>query len=304
MAEITKIAWCQSSWNGWIGCSKIAEECQFCYAAEMDSRKRWDGGRTHWGPGVPRYRTKPANWAKPRQWNEEQKKRIEAGVIEPWRVFGGSLMDWADNEVDPTWRAAYWRLIAETPLLTWLLLTKRAPNIERMLPPGFSRKTYPHVWLGTTAGTQKRVDVDGMRLLLTDAAVSFLSIEPQLEEVNLRAWLRAAHELQRRPWVIIGGESGRQARPFDIGWARIVLAQCREFGAPAFMKQIGARGFEARLAAARASDEPSDRLWFGGWTRVDKGGESRWVRQYRTKDPAGADPAEWPADICVREFPK
>jgi len=314
MAETTKISWCHSTWNAWIGCTKVAPECDNCYAADMDARKRWDGGRTHWGPGVPRYRTSASNWRLPIRWNALQRMKLaawsagldmvngdEAELLargftkpEPWRVFGGSLMDWADNEVDPAWRADYWQLIRDTPALTWLLLTKRAPNIKRMLPADFSCEAYPHVWLGTTAGTQARVDSDGMRLLEIDAAAHFLSVEPQLESLDLFSWLTQAYARGRRPWVINGGESGKNARPFAIDWARLNLAVCRAQGAPFFMKQLGAHVTWGGYAS------PGEH-WPDGTLKNDTG---RGHFRVMLKDRAGANPDEWPEDIRIREFPQ
>jgi protein gp37 len=50
--------------------------------------------------------------------------------------------------------------------------------------------------------------------------VSFLSIEPQLEAIDLIPWLQKTVSLGRRAWVIVGGESGRKARPLNIEWVR------------------------------------------------------------------------------------
>ena len=90
MAEKTGIAWCDSTFNPVIGCTKVGPGCDNCYAAEQDSRRRWDGGRIHWGPGVPRYRTSDSNWAQPLRWNAKQEDYMRQGDAPPWRVFCGS----------------------------------------------------------------------------------------------------------------------------------------------------------------------------------------------------------------------
>lgn len=311
MGEQTGIAWCKSTFNPWEGCTKVAPECDNCYAAVRDA---WIHKGKHWGPGAPRRHTSPANWRKPRLWNTAQRALVQAGHKEPWRVFGGSLMDWADNDVDPVWREAYWNLIRETPYLTWLLLTKRMPNVAKMLPADFSRHQYGHVWLGTTAGTQARIMTDGMRLLDIDAYVQFLSIEPQLEAVNVEAWLEKATRLGRRVWVIVGGESGRKARALNIEWLRIVVQQCKAFDAPVFVKQMGPKPYEwlpsagklqgTEHALAHLGEAHPQRRWFQDWTLTHlPGGVTRWYRYPQLKDPAGADPAEWPEELRVQEFP-
>ena len=69
MAKQTSIAWCKSTLNPWIGCSRVSEGCNSCYAEALDKRMRF-GGATHWGPGVPRHRTSAANWKAPLMWNK------------------------------------------------------------------------------------------------------------------------------------------------------------------------------------------------------------------------------------------
>lgn len=83
-------------------------------------------------------------------------------------------------------------------------------------------------------------------------------------------------------WVIVGGESGRGARPFDLAWARSVVAQCRGAGVPVFVKQLGASPYESVSAAT-----------------VGKGGVG-----LALKESKGGDMAEWPEDLRVREWPR
>lgn len=72
-------------------------------------------------------------------------------------------------------------------------------------------------------------------LLEVPSVVRFVSVEPQLEPVDLTAWLP---QLQ---WVICGGESGPSARVFDLAWARTLRDQCSGTGTPFFFKQVGGR---------------------------------------------------------------
>lgn len=134
MAEVTKIAWCDSTFNPWIGCTEISTAksggggCDNCYARELDKRHRW-GGATHWGVGVPRYKTSEHAWKQPLKWNEKAKA---GGPV--WRVFCASLADVFDNEVDQEWRWDLFKLIYATPNLSWLLVTKRIGNVRGMIP--------------------------------------------------------------------------------------------------------------------------------------------------------------------------
>ena len=68
MTERTAIEWADSTFNPWIGCTKISPGCDHCYAeAEMDLRRH----RVEWGAGKSRSRTAPANWALPLRWNAQ-----------------------------------------------------------------------------------------------------------------------------------------------------------------------------------------------------------------------------------------
>lgn len=310
MAETTGIAWTDSTFNPWIGCTKVSPGCDNCYAETLDKRHRW-GGDTHWGAGKPRMRTSAANWRKPLAWN---RKAAESG--KPWRVFCASLADVFDNEVPRDWRVDLWNLIEATPHLTWLLLTKRIGNFLRIwsgwTPP-------PNVWIGATIVNQEEADRDIPKLLATPAAKRFVSYEPALGPITWRdppndigeprfSYLeRVDGEGPRIDWIIVGGESGPWARPFNIQWARDTVNQCRLAGVAPFVKQLGSfvidrndGGFEGdgddRWPAGTANK--LDEHPFG---YVDEAQGSP-VR-IRLKDRAGADPAEWPEDLRVQEFP-
>lgn len=156
----------------------------------------------------------------------------------------------------------------------------------------------PNVWLGTSVEDQDAADERIPHLLRTPAAVRFLSCEPLIGPV----------EIPRRPescwdhkwagpgnvcpnckdgpvehpigWVIVGGESGPGARPFDVAWARSLIRQCRAAGVACFVKQLGARPFESHVTV---------------------GGDRRWAD---LSDRKGGDPEEWPEELRVREWPE
>ena len=124
MAEHTEIAWCDSTFNPWIGCQKVSPGCDHCYAeALMDHRHH----RVEWGPHGERKRTSEANWKLPLRWS----KKARASGTRP-RVFCASLADVFDNQVPIQWRTDLFDLIARTSELDWLLLTKRPENLARM----------------------------------------------------------------------------------------------------------------------------------------------------------------------------
>jgi protein gp37 len=135
-------------------------------------------------------------------------------------------------------RERLWKLIAETPNLDWLLLTKRPHRVAHLAP---WRKTWPYnVWLGTTVENQRWAEKRVPQLLAHAAAVHFLSCEPLLGPVDLTTWLPVRGRERVVGWVIAGGESGHGARPMNPDWARALRDQCQEHGVPFHFKQWGA----------------------------------------------------------------
>jgi protein gp37 len=218
MASKTGIAWCDSTFNPWIGCTKISPACDNCYAESIiDTRLHV----AKWGAGQPRHRTSVANWKQVERWNAKPFYECEACgwrgeddtqsdrlricmhcgtgarlTLARRRVFCASLGDVFDNEVDPLWRADLFALIERTPNLDWLLLTKRIGNVERMTMDALRSMflqsdkepttwPWPNIWLGTTVCNQEEADRDIPKLLSVPAAMRFLSIEPMLGQIDL-----------------------------------------------------------------------------------------------------------------------
>lgn len=165
-------------------------------------------------------------WREPLKWDRDA---AESGTRP--RVFCASLADWADSEAPSGQRERLWALIRETPNLDWLLLTKRARNIRRMLPPDWG-VGYPNVWLGVTVENRQhglsRLDV----LRSIPAAVRFASVEPLLEDLGVVNF-SGIH------WAIIGGETGSGARSMDTAWVEAIIEQCRAQNVAPWVKQLG-----------------------------------------------------------------
>lgn len=223
MAETTEISWAHSTFNPWIGCTRVSPGCDHCYAATlMDDRY----GRVKWGAGEARQRTK--TWDQPKRWNRYARDRGE-----PWRVFCASLADVFDNEVPDEWRTDLWKLIADTPYLTWMLLTKRIGNVTYPMPA--------NVWLGITVVNQEEADRDIPKLLRAEARVRWLSCEPLLGPLDLRTYLVDDYVSPRVSWVIVGGESGKTPRPMEADWVREIRNDCISHSVPFHFKQWGGR---------------------------------------------------------------
>ena len=267
MAENTKIEWTDHTFNPWIGCTKVSPGCDHCYAENlMDTRM----GVASWRPGAERVRTKEANWKMPLRWNAQADAFMDQHGRRQ-RVFCASLADVFDNAVDPQWRADLFKLIAETPNLDWLLLTKRIGNVRGMLAelahgsdPDLTlldMMPLPNVWIGATIVNQAEADRDIPKLLDVTARVRFLSMEPLLGPVDLTHIEVFGGDAEIFPlkgttdcvddegaptddvpaldWVIVGGESGPGARPMSPDWARSLRDQCAAAGVPFLFKQWG-----------------------------------------------------------------
>lgn len=253
MADNTQISWTDSTFNPWWGCTKIAPGCDNCYAATLDNRV----GGNHWGAGsAPRIMSEN-NWRKPMKWahkhfyrchecdwrgdnpildevyNTEVCPSCDSQLVATTkrRVFCGSMCDVFDNNAPDGQRERLWQLIRETPMLTWQLLTKRAPNIEKYLPDDWG-DGYDNVWLGVTVEDRKhglpRADI----LSVIPAKVRFLSCEPLLESLG-------EYDFFAFDWVIVGGESGPHARPMHQYWVMEIKQQCQIDKVPFFFKQWG-----------------------------------------------------------------
>lgn len=153
MSAQTKIEWTDSTWNPYIGCTRVSPACDDCYAARSTPARRYG---IKWGAGQPRRRTSAANWKLPLRWNErpfvecrcgyrgEPQPGAESNGHVPYcpeccshgedlaaarrRIFCASLADWLDNEAPIEWFVDLLDLIRLTPNLDWLLLTKRIGN--------------------------------------------------------------------------------------------------------------------------------------------------------------------------------
>lgn len=195
-------------------------------------------------------------------------------------------------------------VMRDCPQHTFQVLTKRSERMHRFMmdwvtpicPTGIQPVDPPeNVWLGVSAEDQERADERIPLLLQTPAAVRFVSLEPLLGTIDLLnlpdglsaltgwKWTRDKCEIPRElrgiDWVIVGGESGPNARPCDVSWIRSILQQCQTAGINCFVKQLGSKPVG----------------W--GFPNVPDSEVAR------LKDRKGADMDEWPEDLCWREFP-
>lgn len=231
MGETTNISWTNSTFNPWIGCTKVSPGCDHCYAESLNNR--W--GHDNWGKGKQRRITADSNWRKPLQWNKEAAKTGERHF-----VFCGSMCDVMDDEAPEGARDRLWDVINSTPSLTWQLLTKRPQRYFGYLPKVFVHR---NVWLGTSAENQRMYNVrwpSMATLRFARGCPVFISYEPALGPLSMEAYEQ--HLDYGFPnWVICGGESGSGRRPMEKQWAESLRDECAHHGVKFFMKQMSAQ---------------------------------------------------------------
>lgn len=300
---MSKIQWTDESWNPVVGCSRISPGCKNCYAAtaaqsarlqqfeQYQNVKNWDGEVAF----VESQLHKPLKWRSPK------------------RIFVCSMSDLFHENVPDEWRDRVSAVIEKCPQHTFQILTKRPENALKYFQnktfketceatPDFNLrwKFLPNVWMGVTVENQQMADKRIPLLLQIPAAVRWLSVEPLLEDIdfldtsvvfveqamhskNPQSWEwdfireQGAWEdfdiLSALNWVVVGGESGRNARPCAIDWLTSIVQQCKNANTPVFVKQLGSNCCTLPGLA------------------------------YGYKDRQGGNIEEFPQELQVREFP-
>jgi protein gp37 len=242
MGANSAIGWTTHSFNPWWGCIRVSAECEHCYAETFAKRL----GQHVWGPAqtTPRRFFGEGTWRQPLAWNADAE---EAG--ERARVFCASMADVFEDRPDLVApRLELFKLIALTPWLDWLLLTKRPENMVSMAPRDWSKSWPLNVWAGTSAGDQAMADLRYRHITKVPALVRFWSLEPLLGPIPFLP-------LGGMDWVIVGGESAgpperrlveRKAgvwvpRSERLDWVRVIRDQCAVAGTPLYFKQWGGR---------------------------------------------------------------
>ncbi len=283
MAERTAISWTDATVNFWWGCTKVGPGCDLCYAETWAKRT----GHRVWGAGAPRRLIASAagllhrldngyaDWAadfEVRTGNARAFGLPVPTIGRRRRVFIQSMSDLFDLEVPAEWFAEAWQTIERCDRLEIQILTKRLPAVEKRLA-GLGRVTWPkHAGLMVTVVNQAEADRDIPRLLALKAKLGIpwvgLSMEPLLGPVDLTSinpqfyaakanaltgiWQwelgPATTETPRLDWVIVGGESGKNARPMHPEWARAIRDACAAAGVPFHFKQWGQWAVGADLA--------------------------------------------------------
>lgn len=231
----TAIEWATDVWNPVTGCTKVSQGCKNCYAKALHDMRHtaYQAGKTLPAQYAVPFETVQLHYDRlslPRHWKR------------PRRIFVNSMSDLFHEDVPDEFIWHVFKAMSQAPQHIFMVLTKRAGRmpdvvnkIRSMLPDRLE-----HVWLGVSVEDQAAADERIPFLLQTRAAVRFLSCEPLLGPVNLRAFMRPSPGWTRDiDWVIVGGESGPGARPMHPDWARSLRDQCQAAGTALFFKQWG-----------------------------------------------------------------
>lgn len=308
MSQHTSIEWTDCTWNPTRGCSRVSEGCRNCYAEKIAGRFSKGDLDNHNNGDQPFHGFAVLTPSGPRWTGNvgliEEKLSEPLHRRNPRRVFVNSMSDLFHEALSDEAIDRVFAVMALCPQHTFQVLTKRAARMldwARLPRPRHRESTWweewrclvrsekhlahapslpawplPNVWLGVSVEDQKTADERIPLLLQTPAAVRFVSYEPALGPVNFRSFFRGRMGSNiGLDWIIVGGETGPGARPFDVQWARTTIEQCKSAGVACFAKQLGANPIHP-------------------------------IRSVRLKlsDPKGGNWGEWPADLRVREFPK
>ncbi len=289
----SKIEWTERTWNPIVGCSILTPGCTNCYAMKMAARLELMGNVHHYA-GTTKKVKGNAVWTgklalAPSNILLEPLKRRK-----PTTYFVNSMGDLFHEDCPDEWIDKVFSVMGGAEQHTFQVLTKRAARMRSYMTGGRAHKAWNarrleteafpprNVWLGVSTERQQEADERIPHLLKTPAAVRFISAEPLLAPISLRwakwdDWTDGNGQRRTRvdhldgarmlDWVIVGGESGPNARPMQPDWVRSLRDQCADAGVPMFFKQWGEwapydRGHvdSSLLATPKSLDRPIQRF--------------------------------------------
>jgi protein gp37 len=247
MTNLTAIEWTDATWNPVAGCTIVSAGCTNCYAMEM-------AGRLH-AMEVEKYKGLTRRSGKRAIWNgvvREDRAALEIPLRwrKPKKIFVNSMSDLFHPGVRNAFILDVWRVMRATPHHHYQILTKRPDRMGELLRTQIL-DVLPNVWLGTSIENSEVAErADALRTV--PAVIRFISFEPLIGPVG-------AIDLHGIHWAIVGGESGRAARPIREEWIDEIYDQCFRFETAFFFKQWGAWGKDSK----RRSKKANGRLYRG-----------------------------------------
>ncbi len=229
MSNKTKIEWTEQTWNPTTGCTKISPGCKNCYAEVLSHRLK--------AMHVRGYENGFEISLVEGRLNQPLKRK------KPTKYFVNSMSDLFHEGISDSFIDKILTVIEKTPRHIYQILTKRA---YRMASYFEYRKIPNNAWLGVSVEDKQyglpRID----QLRNIDATIRFLSIEPLLEDLG-------SINLENIHWVIVGGESGKNARPMKEEWVVNIRDQCSQDKVSFFFKQWGGWGADGKKRSKQAN---------------------------------------------------
>lgn len=229
MSQTSRIEWTESTWNPSVGCTKISSGCKHCYAESMARRLK--------AMGTPGYENGFKLTILPERLSEPVRRK------KPTVYFVNSMSDIFHRSIPNYYIEQVVDVIEKCPHHTFQILTKRA---ERMVSFFKRRKLPANAWMGVSVEDKKSgiPRIDNLRQVA--ARIRFLSVEPLLEDLG-------SLDLTGIHWVIVGGESGPNARPMKAEWVENIRQQCEEQHVQFFFKQWGGWGADGKRRSKKAN---------------------------------------------------
>lgn len=264
----SKIEWTEKTWNPITGCTKISEGCRNCYAEPMAKRMKAigdAGGSQKYKEGFDKVVCHEKALNEPLKWKN------------PCKIFVCSMSDIFHDDVPFDFIDKIFETMTKCPQHTFMILTKRPKRMREFMRVsnggrwGAMPSLISHIWFGVTAENQEQANKripELLRFPLIPAVKKFVSIEPMLGPIDLTkiqhledtgaskfpviinslegtynitdGYESIEHDkCPKLDWVIVGGESGKGARPMHPDWVKYLQEDCKEFEVPFFFKQWG-----------------------------------------------------------------
>jgi protein gp37 len=247
MSDKTKIEWTDASWNPVSGCSKVSQGCKNCYALRDWGRLSANPKTVYFGREFTDVMCHPERLDQPLRWKK------------PRKIFVNSMSDLFHEDVPDSFIDQVFDIMESATHHVFQVLTKRAKRQrDYLIARADSKGAVPaHIWIGISVEDQATANERIPLLMLTPASVRWLSMEPLLGPVDIDLAMYGPEDSPDRHglscfgftdgageesfinWVVVGGESGPNARPMHPSWARSLRDQCKTARVPFLFKQWG-----------------------------------------------------------------